>query len=281
MLGHAVRFLPADRLPAAFQLVENLRRAPVLRQRAALVAVYQALETRGQAMPAELAARAADVAGRLLLSERERQVTIGVELARQLKLAVVRPQLERVVTSDKFPSARAAAIDACVACDPAASVPMLAALAGDSGQPMALRQRAAQGLGAVNNGVAHRALVSLLRAAPASLAGDLAAGLAGGKDAAEMLIAAIESGQASAQVLHNPQVAVRLKQIANQDLQDRIAKVVASLPAADERIRSLVGGRIAGFSRAKTDAAVGNRSLPRPARPATHSAAKGPKSVPT
>jgi putative heme-binding domain-containing protein len=259
ILGHAVRFLPADRLPPAFQLVEDLRSAPALRQRAALVAVYQALEARGQAMPAELAARAADVAARLLLSERERQVTMGAELARQLKLAVVRPQLERVVTSDKFPSARVAAIDACVACDPAASVPMLAALAGDSSQPMALRQKAAQGLGAVNNGAAHRALVSLLGAAPASLAGDLAAGLAGGKDAAEMLIAAIEFGQASAQVLHNPQVAVRLKQIANQDVQDRIAKLVASLPAADERIRILVGARIAGFSRANTDVAVGKQ----------------------
>ncbi|HEX6268249.1 MAG TPA: c-type cytochrome, partial [Burkholderiales bacterium] len=130
---------------------------------------------------------------------------------------------------------------------------------GDLDCEHTLRQKAAQALGTINNDAAHRELATLLGVAPAGLAGDLAAGLAGGERAAELLIAAIESGKASAQVLHYPQVAVRLKQMANSDLQARIGKLMASAPAADERLRGLVVARIAGFSKAKTDVAVGKQ----------------------
>ena len=96
-------------------------------QRQALLTVHQALQTRGQKMPDELLELATDLAKKFLASPRERQVTMGAELARQLKLIAVRSQLEVIATRGKFTAARATAIDACVACDPAGSVSMLAA----------------------------------------------------------------------------------------------------------------------------------------------------------
>jgi putative heme-binding domain-containing protein len=259
MLGHVVRHLPAERLPEAFKLVEKLRDEPVMRQRAVVATVHQALQARGMQTPEGLIERANDVAATLLSSGRERQVAQGAELARELKLVAVRPQLEQIATGAKFPGARPAAIDACVACDPAGSVSMLARLAASAKEPMALRQKSAQALGSINNEAAHGELVALLASAPATLAGDLAAGLAGGPRAAELLVGAFETGKASAHVLHNPQVALRLKQIKRADLQDRIAKLLATLPPTDDRIHIAVTARIAGYALAKTDAGLGKQ----------------------
>ncbi|MEX2139889.1 MAG: PVC-type heme-binding CxxCH protein [Pirellulales bacterium] len=259
MLGHVFRHLPAERLPEAFKLVERLRDEPAPRQRTALVAMHQALQARGMQTPETLIAWANDVATKLLSSVRERQVAQGAELAREMKLRAVRPQLEQIATGDEFPGVRPAAIDACVACDPAGSMPMLARLAASAKEPMALRQKSAQALGSINNAAAHRELVALLSETPATLAGDLAAGLASGPRAAELLVGAIETGKASAHVLHNPQVVLRLKQIQRADLQDRIATLLAALPPADERMRNVVEARIAGYAQAKTDVALGKQ----------------------
>ena len=259
MLGHVVRHLPADRLPGALKLIENLRDEPAPRQRTVLMAIYRALQARGMQTPEALVERANDVATKLLSSARAGQLAQGAELAREMKLNAVRPQLEQLATSNKFPGVRPAAIDACVACDPAGSVPMLARITGSAAEPMALRQKSAQALAVVNNEAAHRELVGLLAYAPASLADDLAAGLASAPQPAELLLSAMESGKASAQVLHHPPVALRLKQIKREDLQQRIARLMESLPPADERMHQWVVARIGGFAKAKTDVGVGKQ----------------------
>jgi putative heme-binding domain-containing protein len=259
MLGHAVRQLPAERLPEALKLVKDLRGEPAMRQQAAVLAVHQALQSRGQQSPEELVAVANDVATKLLSSGRQRQIVQGVNLAREMKLSAVRTQLEAIATGGEPPAIRPAAIDACVACDPAGSVPMLARLTGSAPEPMAIRQKAAQALGAINNAAAHRELVTLFASAPAQLEADIAAGLATSAAAAEMLVEAIERGKASAQVLRNRQVAERLKQIDGRALRERIAKLSAALPHIDPRVQTLITSRIAGFGQAKPDAAAGKQ----------------------
>jgi putative heme-binding domain-containing protein len=136
---------------------------------------------------------------------------------------------------------------------------MLARLAGSSAEPIAIRQKGAQALGAVNNEAAHRELVALFASAPAQLEADVAAGLASHSAAAEMLVGAIESGKASAQVLRNRQVAERLKRVDGRALQERIAKLSAALPDTDPRVQALVTARITGFAQAKADAAAGKQ----------------------
>jgi putative heme-binding domain-containing protein len=259
MLGHVIRHLPAARLSEGFKLVERLVNDPSPQQRTVLVGVHQALQARGMPTPDAIIGRANSVARKLLSSGRARQVSQAAELAREMKLKAVRPELEQIAISNKFPGVRPAAIDACVACDSAGSVPMLATIAASAAEPMALRQKSAQALATINNEAAHRELVALLAYAPATLAGDLAAGLAGSVRTAEMLVHAIETGKASAHVLQNAQVAVRLKQIQDAGLQERIDRLRESLPPVDERIRNAVTARIAGFAQAKADAAMGKQ----------------------
>jgi putative heme-binding domain-containing protein len=223
------------------------------------MAVHQALQARGQQTPEELIAVANDLATKLLTSGRQRQIVQGVSLAREMKLSAVRTQLEAIATVSDYAAVRPAAIDACVACDPAGSVPMLGRLAASAPEPIAIRQKAAQALGAINNSAAHRELVALFASAPAQLEADIAAGLAMDPTAAEMLVAAIETGKASAHVLRNRQVAERLKRIDGRALQDRIAKLSAALPEIDPRVQTLITARIAGSAQAKRDAAAGKQ----------------------
>jgi putative heme-binding domain-containing protein len=146
-----------------------------------------------------------------------------------------------------------------VACDAAASIPLLARLAGSANEPMAIRQKAAQALGSLNNAAAHRELLALLAVAPVQLEADLAAGLASDPAAAEMLAGAIEGGKAPAHVLRNPQVSERLKRIHSTSLAERIARLAATVPAVDERVRQLITARIAGFAHSKADKAAGKQ----------------------
>jgi putative heme-binding domain-containing protein len=261
MLAHAVRHLPAEKLPDAYKLVEKLRDEPPMRQRRLLAAVHQALQARGAKPPDDIVAWANGVAEKLLASQREREVVQGAELAREMKLAAVRPALERIAIESNFAAVRPAAIDACVACDPAGSVAMLARLADTVKEPMALRQKSAQALGSINNEAAHRELVKLLEGAPAQLAGDLATGLSANRSAAELLVAAIEAGKASARVLKNPQVTARLGAINDDKLRERIQKLAADLPPEDDRIRDLIAARIGGFHSAGADAAEGKKAF--------------------
>jgi len=154
---------------------------------------------------------------------------------------------------------RPAAIDACVACDAAGSVEMLSQIMASAKQAMALRQKAAQALGLISNEAASHALLQQLAYAPAQLEGDVAAGLANNAQAAGLLLDAIEAGKGSAQVLRNAQVAQRLRQIRNDALQARIAKLTERMPVVDERMGNLIASRIAGFSRAKVDISAGKQ----------------------
>jgi putative heme-binding domain-containing protein len=256
MLAHAVRYLPAERLTDAFKLVDRLQEQPLGKQRGAVTAFHEALTARGTPVPENIVAWANRVAATLIATGRERPMIQGVELARTMKLSAVRPQLEELAAASRFTAVRPIAIDACVACDPAGSVPFLAHLAADAHEATPLRQKAAQALGAINNDAAHHEILSLLARAPASLAADLASGLANAQSAG-LLLTAIENGKASVHVLTSPQVALRLKQIARDDLQQRIARLVESLPAVDEAVRTKIAERIAGYSHAPADASAG------------------------
>jgi putative heme-binding domain-containing protein len=251
--------LPAEQLPEALKLIKGIRNQQMAEQPSALRTVHQALEARGLKAPEDLIVLADELVANLLSSGRQRDVVDGVSLAREMKLSAVRPQLEGIATGNHLPAVRSLAIDAYVATDPAGSVGMLARLAGSAQQPMAVSQKAAQALGGINNSDAHRELVALLATAPVQLEADLAAGLASNPAAAELLVASIEAGKAPAQVLRNPQVNERLKRIDRTSLHKRIAKLVASLPEVDERMRNLISSRIAGFSQAKADAAAGKQ----------------------
>lgn len=250
---HVVRYLAAERLNEVYALAAKLRDEPTLAQRRVLSAIHRGLQARGITLPTELVEWAVQIGRKLLTSTHERQVAQGLELARELRLPELREQAEQIAREARFTGLRPAAIDACVACDAAGSIKLLAQLIAAGKEPMALRQKAAQALGSINEAAAHRELAAQLAAAPYQLASELAAGLASNPSAAELLISAIESGKAPAMVLRDAKVDDRLKKLSDAKLRERVAKLVESLPAEDPRLRDLVYARTAGFAKTAAD----------------------------
>jgi putative heme-binding domain-containing protein len=87
----------------------------------------------------------------------------------------------------------------------------------------------------------------------------IAAGLAGSKTGAEQLLEAVAAGKASARLLQERSVEVKLRAASLSRLEERLAQMTAGLPPADERINQLLKKRRDGFRKAKTDLALGKQ----------------------
>ena len=115
---HAARFLRDNDLNSLYRdVLARLRdKTSPSWQRNLLIAVHQGLQERGQAsLPDVLAEFGVALAEKLLESDRDDELVLGVELVRELKTPGTFDRLAAIVTSDKAVAARYAAMDACVA----------------------------------------------------------------------------------------------------------------------------------------------------------------------
>jgi putative heme-binding domain-containing protein len=96
-----------------------------------------------------------------------------------------------------------------------------------------------------------------LPSAPQRLAIPIANGLAANKDGAEKLLDLVTAGKASARLLQDQGVLVRLERTKPPKLKERIAELTKGLPTATEQFNDLVNRRRAGFAAAKKDPAAG------------------------
>ena len=85
----------------------------------------------------------------------------------------------------------------------------------------------------------------------------IAADLAGSPTGAAKLLDAVAAGKASARLLQEKAVEVKLVNSKLPDVQTRVAKLTKGLPAADQKIQELMKRRRAGFLAAKADATLG------------------------
>jgi putative heme-binding domain-containing protein len=106
-----------------------------------------------------------------------------------------------------------------------------------------------------NQPEAYAELLKTLTVAPASLQSAIAVGLARTSGGAEKLMDAVANGKASARLLQEWPVHVRLTKYGN--LKDRLAKLTHGLQPADKRLQELLQQRRAGFAGAKADLALG------------------------
>ena len=132
-----------------------------------------------------------------------------------------------------------------------ANVTLLGGLLSDAAEPIGLREHAAGVLAGLNQPDARAELAKTLPAAPARLQSAIAFGLAGSPDGAKLLLDAIETGKASARLLQERPVEFRLNQSKLPGLKERVAKLTANLPPADQRLLGLIKARQAGFSSAQ------------------------------
>jgi putative heme-binding domain-containing protein len=125
--------------------------------------------------------------------------------------------------------------------------------------PIAAREQAAAALGKANQPATREELVKVLPAAPARLQKSIAAALAGSREGAELLLAAIEQGKASARLLQERSVAVPLENSKLPRGKERIAKLTAGLPTADKKVQDLIASRRSGFDKARREASRGEK----------------------
>ena len=179
----------------------------------------------------------------------DRQLTLAVNLVEQLQLAAQVPRVLALLSDrDAAVTVRSAAVQAVMRVDPKASEGALEKLVVDPVEPAALRLQAAGALGAVNSSAARTALSAAMAGAPSSLEQGLALALAATPEGADALLDVISTGKASPRLLQDPPVVARFKPRLNPQREQRIARLTAELPPADQRTRDLVAQRLKKYS---------------------------------
>jgi putative heme-binding domain-containing protein len=253
VLRHSARYGPADAIPEVIEAAKG--RGDAI---ATFRALQQALQERGMALPAAAADWIGQAAKQALAAEAHGPIREALKLAREMRLRSCQDEVARLAEGRlRVPDIRNAAVDALAALDPAAAVPVLARILAGGQEPMDLRLKAAAALAGTNDAASRQALFEQLKTAPLGLGVQIAVGLAGSPQGAELLLAAVEGGKASPRLLVDRAVDGRLKALRIDPLLQKLAKLTASLPPEDDRIKGLMDSRRAGFTRAKPDAGRG------------------------
>jgi putative heme-binding domain-containing protein len=179
------------------------------------------------------------------------QLQSAVFIVQSLHLTSLSYQIEKLLGNARVESdVRAAAARTLGALDSAAHVEVLARTVQDPQTPDDVREAAATVLSSVNSPAASSAMVEAMRTAPQKLQIALAQSLASGKTGGEALLGAIEQGKASPRLLLDSNVRERLNVVQPANLDERVRKLTAGLPAADAAIQSLIDQRAAAFDAA-------------------------------
>ncbi len=240
---HVARNVVESDLPRLFAFVRTIDGISPVQQAGLLRELGRATQERGLPLPAELADWAARLASAMLAADQEQQLRAGIELAQQYRPPVFDALARAAGPQARFEGQRRAAIDACVANDPARSVTVLTQILAGAAEPLDVRQQAATALGRINEEAARNALVAQLPTAPQRLQSSIALGLVESAAGGESLLAAIAAGKATPWLLRDRPITVRLTNHKLDKIDERIARLTASLPPRDERLRGLIDKR--------------------------------------
>jgi putative heme-binding domain-containing protein len=232
--------------------------ANLMHQRNLFLGVQQGIQERGGQLPRRARAWGEALAGKLVASNRKEEFLAGLELggalrARSLRSLLVETGLRRSEAADR----RVAALNALAASDAGGAVPTLGKVLGNAAEPVGVREQVAGVLGKINQPAAQEELLKALPTAPAGLQNVMAGELARSRAGAEKLLEAVAAGKASARVLQEKVVELRLRETGLPNLRERVKRLTAGLPTPDRKMQELLQGRRVGFLRAKTDVGRG------------------------
>jgi putative heme-binding domain-containing protein len=221
-------------------------------------AVEQGAQERGTALSDAGRAWGSELATALLESIDGNELLLGIRLAGSLRLKDRQDKLAAVAgQSSSSENLRVEAIKNLVLLDDRKHTDLIGRILADAGAPIGLREQAAHTLAGVNHADTQAELVKALPVAPARLQTIIAFDLAESRTGAEKLLEAVAAGKASARLLQERFVELRLEAAKVPDLKKRVAKLTEGLPPADQRMQELFNRRKSGFLGAKTDAAAG------------------------
>jgi putative heme-binding domain-containing protein len=226
------------------------------------VNLFKAIEAgtteRGKKLDDAVRGWGTDLAARLLASDNGGNVQAGAELVGTLKLTGHRAKVLHLATSTTATDAqRLAALTALANLDAKENAATLGQVLTDAQAPIALREQVVTLLVRANLPETREQLCLALPAAPARLQNVIAAGLAGSKPGAEKLFDAIKEGKASARLLQEQAVNVKLGESKPPDWKERVAKLTEGLPSVDQKLAKLLKDRRENFIKDKGDAAKG------------------------
>jgi putative heme-binding domain-containing protein len=180
----------------------------------------------------------------------------AAELAAQLKVASLEKPLDELFVDDSANEAsRAAAAKALMVLNPTAHAGDVAKVVQNPAEPQKLREECAKVLGESKSADVDTVIVGALATAPQSLQVQLALTLVSKADGAEALLAAVETGKASRQLLQDKVIKDRLLASNPKNGTARIETLTRGLPTQDAERQKLIDERAAAFN--AKDATIG------------------------
>jgi putative heme-binding domain-containing protein len=260
MVHHVARYGTPAVTDALLDFVRRYRPEDLGLQAALFHAIDQGTQERGARLGKEERAWAEELTGRLLGAPAAGDVQAGIDLVGRLRLARYQPHLVELALSARAPEGqRQAALGALMALDAQRNAATVGGVLESSAAPLSLREHAAVLLALANQPQTREQLLRALPAAPARLQNAIAAGLAGSREGAEKLLETVAAGKASARLLQEPAVSLRLEAAHVPDLKERLARLTEGLPRADLRLHELLQRRREGFLAAKLDPLQGKQ----------------------
>jgi len=259
---HVARYGGANSTKSMLELARLKFKNDLRLQADIFKAVYQGAQERGLSLgPTELA-WADELFRRLGAVAGDAGLHTAIDLAANLKLQSAQDALVGLAREKlQGVALRKRALIALGAIQPEKHIGVFAQILRTPSEVVEVRAQAAEVLAAMPQSGAQTELVQALETVPAALQKTIALGMAGSKQGAEKLLEAVGSGKASARLLQEPPIALRLDQARVPDLRARLAKLTRGLPPADMRLQELLRRRHDGFLQAKTDAALGLKSF--------------------
>jgi putative heme-binding domain-containing protein len=256
-LRHLVRNLPQESIDEAFTFLGAAESKSPRDRMAIYKAASQACQERGIPAPAAVGEGAAAAARAGLASKDGPTVAETLKFIRDLRPAGTYEGVEGLLSPDSPPEIRSAAIDALPQLDRSRAVAPLARIAGAATESTGVRQKAVAALAGIPTAEARKELLAILAGAPLGLGVQVAAAVAGNKDGAAALLAAVAEGKASPRLLADPAVQSRLRTTQAKDLIAKMEAVVKDLPPVDDRLLKLIQARKAAHPKSPRDVARG------------------------
>jgi putative heme-binding domain-containing protein len=256
---HIARYGAAPVTASLLEFVRRHRRDDLGLQAALARALDQGTQERGGKLDVAARTWAEGLVGRLLAAADAGTVQAGADLVGALRLEKYMPRLQELAASTAAEGPRQAALTALMTLDARRNAAVVGAVLADAAAPAGLREAAATLLAQANQGETREQLLKALTAVPAKLQNAIAAGLAEGREGAEALLQAVTAGKASARLLQEPAVAIRLENSHVPNLKERVARLSVGLPKVEQRVQELLQHRREGYLKASADAALGKQ----------------------
>ncbi len=229
-------------------------------QAALLREVGQGTQERGGKLNDETRAWAGELAEQLFSSTKPADLQAAVDLAGALELPGIKAQLQKLGNNKQADeSLRAAALGHLMTLDAPAAIPLAGQILMEAAEPIGLREQSARLLAQRNQTEAMAELVKALPAVSARLQNVIAIGLSSSAQGGERLMEVIATGKASARLLQEPPVLVRLERARIANWPDRLKRLTEGLSPPDKQMQELLQSRHQAFDASRPDVAAGAR----------------------